>query len=49
MRPLRPGQAAPLDGAIFTNIGAYELAPESNILTLAMPFYLRTKRKLILF
>ena len=38
MRPLRPGQPAPLDGAIFTNLGAYELAPESHILTFAMPF-----------
>lgn len=45
MRPLRPGQPAPLDGAIFTNIGAYELAPESNILTLAMPFLFKNQEE----
>lgn len=45
MRPLRPGQAAPLDGAIFTNIGAYELAPKSNILTLAIPFLFQNQEE----
>lgn len=38
MRVARPGQKAPLDGGIFTNIGMYELAPDSNILTFCMPF-----------
>lgn len=46
MRPLRAGQAAPLDGAIFTNIGAYELAPKSNILTLAMPFLFKNQEEI---
>jgi TRAP-type C4-dicarboxylate transport system substrate-binding protein len=41
LRAVRPGQKAPLDGAIFTNIGIYELAPESKILTLCVPFMFR--------
>ena len=38
MKIARPGQKAPLDGGIFTNIGVYELAPESHVLTFCMPF-----------
>jgi TRAP-type C4-dicarboxylate transport system substrate-binding protein len=43
LRALRPGQKAPLDGAIFTNIGVYDLAPESRILTLCVPFMFRNQ------
>lgn len=43
MRVARPGQKAPLDGGIFTNIGVYELAPKSNILTLCIPFMFRNQ------
>nr|MCR4790117.1 TRAP transporter substrate-binding protein DctP [Treponemataceae bacterium] len=38
MKIARPGQKAPLDGGIFTNIGVYELAPESHVLTFCLPF-----------
>jgi TRAP-type C4-dicarboxylate transport system substrate-binding protein len=43
LRATRPGQKPPLDGAIFTNIGLYELAPETNILTLCTPFLFRNQ------
>ena len=48
MRVARPGQKAPLDGGIFTNIGVYELAPKSNILTLCVPFMFRDQEELTL-
>jgi TRAP-type transport system periplasmic protein len=38
LRAVRPGQKSPLDGAIFTNIGIYDLAPETEIFTLSLPF-----------
>jgi TRAP-type C4-dicarboxylate transport system substrate-binding protein len=43
LRAIRPGQKPPLDGAIFTNIGLYSLAPETNILTLCTPFLFRNQ------
>lgn len=48
MRVARPGQKAPLDGGIFTNIGIYALAPETNILTLCIPFMFRDQEELSL-
>jgi TRAP-type C4-dicarboxylate transport system substrate-binding protein len=45
LRATRPGQKPPLDGAIFTNIGLYELAPETNILTLCTPFLFRNQEE----
>jgi TRAP-type transport system periplasmic protein len=41
LRAVRPGQKSPLDGAIFTNIGIYELAPETEIFTMSIPFLFR--------
>lgn len=46
MKSPRPGQKPPIDGAIFTNIGMYELAPESHALTLCVPFVLRNQEEL---
>ena len=43
LRAVRPGQKAPLDGAVFTNVGLYGLAPESRILTLCVPFMFRNQ------
>ena len=37
MRTVRPGQKAPIDGAVFTNIGLAELLPNSTLLTLVVP------------
>lgn len=45
MRSVRPGQSSPIDGAIFTNLGTYELAPESNVLTLCIPFLFRNQEE----
>lgn len=38
MRAVRPGQKAALDGAIFTSLGISELAPDSDIVTMCVPF-----------
>ncbi len=46
MRSLRPGQKSPIDGAIFTNIGLFELTPDSHALTLCMPFVFRNQDEL---
>ena len=48
MRVSRPGQKAPLDGGIFTNIGIFELAPETNIMTLCIPFMFQNQEELSL-
>lgn len=45
MRSVRPGQSSPIDGAIFTNLGTYELAPDSNVLTLCIPFLFRNQEE----
>ncbi len=45
-RSVRPGQRAPLDGAIFTTIGLHELAPKASIYTLTMPFLIRSQQEL---
>lgn len=41
LNAVRPGQRAPIDGAIFTNLGVAALAPETKFLTLACPFVFR--------
>ena len=41
LKAARPGQQAPLDGAIFTMIGLHELVPDAYIYTLALPFLLQ--------
>jgi TRAP-type C4-dicarboxylate transport system substrate-binding protein len=46
LRAVRPGQKSPLDGAIFTNIGVYALAPETEIMTLSLPFLFRSNDEL---
>lgn len=46
MKSLRPGQKSPIDGAIFTNIGVYELTPDSHALTLSLPFTFRSQEEL---
>ncbi|MBE6349778.1 MAG: ABC transporter substrate-binding protein [Spirochaetaceae bacterium] len=46
MRLVRPGQRSPLDGAVLTSIGVYELAPKSNVLTLSVPFLFRNQNEL---
>jgi TRAP-type transport system periplasmic protein len=43
LNSVRPGQKAPIDGAIFTNLGIATLAPDTHILTLAVPFMFRNQ------
>jgi TRAP-type transport system periplasmic protein len=45
LNSVRPGQRAPIDGAIFTNLGIANLAPETHILTLAAPFMFRNQEE----
>lgn len=45
LNSVRPGQKAPIDGAIFTNIGIADLAPETHFLTLAVPFMFRSQEE----
>ena len=46
MRTVRPGQRSPIDGAVFTSLGIYELAPDSNVMTLCVPFLFRDQDEL---
>jgi len=46
LKVARPGQQAPLDGAIFTMIGLHELVPDAYIYTLALPFLLQSQQEL---
>ncbi|MDR3283793.1 MAG: TRAP transporter substrate-binding protein DctP [Treponema sp.] len=43
LRAVRPGQQPPLEGAVFTNLGIYELAPESQVLSFCIPFLFRNQ------
>ena len=45
-RSVRPGQKAPLDGAIFSTIGLHELAPAASIYTLSLPFLIQNQKEL---
>ncbi|HAH61429.1 MAG TPA: ABC transporter substrate-binding protein, partial [Treponema sp.] len=45
LNSVRPGQKAPIDGAIFSNIGIADLAPETHFLTLAVPFMFRSQEE----
>ena len=43
LNSVRPGQKAPIDGAIFTSLGMYDFAPESHIMTTCVPFLFRNQ------
>ncbi len=45
LNSVRPGQKAPIDGAIFTNLGIADLAPDTHFLTLAVPFMFRDQEE----
>jgi TRAP-type transport system periplasmic protein len=45
LNSVRPGQKAPIDGAIFTNLGVASIAPETHFLTLAVPFMFRSQEE----
>lgn len=46
LNSIRPGQKAPIDGAVFTNIGISALAPDTNIFTLCAPFLFRSQEEI---
>lgn len=46
LNAIRPGQKAPIDGAIFTNIGISALAPETDVFTLCVPFLFRDQEEI---
>lgn len=43
LNSIRPGQKAPIDGAIFTDIGIAGLAPDIKILTTCVPYLFRSQ------
>jgi len=45
LNSIRPGQTPPIGGAVFSNLGISELAPESKILTLCVPFMFRNQQE----
>lgn len=46
LKSSRPGQAALLDGAVFSCLGLSELAPDSGIYTLSVPFLIQNEKDL---
>lgn len=46
LKPSRPGQRAPLSGAIFTPVGLHELAPKAYVYTLTLPFLIQNQEEL---
>lgn len=46
MNSVRPGQRSPINGAILTSIGVFELAPESKVLTFSVPYLFRNQDEL---
>ena len=46
LKPPRPGQRPPLDGAVLSSIGLSELAPEARIYTLSIPFLIQSQAEL---
>ncbi|MBP3709442.1 MAG: TRAP transporter substrate-binding protein DctP [Treponema sp.] len=45
LNSVRPGQKAPIDGAIFTSLGVATLAPDAHVLTMAVPFMFRNQEE----
>lgn len=45
LNSIRPGQKAPIGGAIFTSLGLDALAPNCNVLTLCVPFMFRNQEE----
>lgn len=45
LNSVRPGQKAPIDGAIFSGVGIAALAPESHVMTTNVPFMFRSQEE----
>ncbi len=46
LKSTRPGQKAPIDGALFSTIGLHELAPSAGFYTLSIPFLIQSQKEL---
>lgn len=46
LKSTRPGQKAPLDGALFSSVGLHELAPTAGFYTLSVPFLIQSQKEL---
>ncbi len=46
LKPPRPGQRPPLDGAVLSSVGLNEMAPAARIYTLSIPFLIQNQAEL---
>ena len=46
LKSTRPGQKAPIDGALFSTVGLHELAPTAGFYTLSVPFLIQNQDEL---
>ena len=46
LKPPRPGQRPPLDGAVLSSVGLNEMAPAAKIYTLSIPFLIQSQAEL---
>ena len=46
LKSTRPGQKAPIDGALFSTVGLHELAPLAGFYTLSVPFLIQSQKEL---
>ncbi len=46
LKSTRPGQRAPIDGALFSTVGLHELAPTAGFYTLSVPFLIQSQDEL---
>ena len=46
LKSTRPGQKAPIDGALFSTVGLHELAPTAGFYTLSVPFLIKSQEEL---
>ena len=45
LNSVRPGQKPPIGGAIFTSLGITDFAPDTNVLTLCVPYMFRSQEE----
>ena len=46
LKPPRPGQRPPLDGAVLSSVGLNEMVPDARIYTLSIPFLIQSQQEL---
>lgn len=45
LNSVRPGQKPPIGGAVFTSLGLNDFCPETNVMTLCVPFMFRNQEE----